>query len=53
MFVVNSQIFCVQSSICAAKGNKPLLLIGLLNKCQECTVQYEYVKILLLFIVVD
>jgi len=27
MFIVNSQIFCVQSSIRAAKGNKPLLLL--------------------------
>jgi len=25
MFIVNSQIFCVQSSIRAAKGNQPLL----------------------------
>jgi len=31
MFIVNSQIFCVPSSICAAKGNKPLLLLLLLT----------------------
>jgi len=27
MFIVASQIFCVQPSIRAAKGNKPLLLL--------------------------
>jgi len=27
MFIANSQIFCVQSSIRAAKGNKLLLLV--------------------------
>jgi len=27
MFIINSQIYCVQSSIRAAKGNKPLLLL--------------------------
>jgi len=30
MVIVNSHIFSVQASICAAKGNKPLLLLLLL-----------------------
>jgi len=36
MFDVNSQIFYVQSSIRAATGNKPLLLLLLLLVSVDC-----------------